>query len=304
MSGKQVALTYLLIGLLLIIAITTAAVLAIVNLADTAILGWTLAAAIVLTALARPFRGAGILVTIIGSAVYVAAELDRILTLGGLELHANNLSMAVLRGAGVQFRDLAEIALAVACLVVLGGLGSLVGMRLRKIDLKIHHDNAAIQELTIHENLTGTMKRVYLETTLAGEVERARRYKRCFSLVMLGADDWASVSRDRGPEGSRQLLEAIGDILVKGLRSMDSAARYDDSRYLVVVPETPAAGAQVVADRLCRDIMALTSVRFRAGVAEFPSDAVSQEDLIGEAEAALEFARNADITVASRAVLA
>lgn len=304
MNGKQVALTYLMIALLLVLTIAAAAALAFINLQETAAVGWAIAAAILLTALARPFRGATVLVTVIGTMGYAVAEAYRLLTLGGVELKLSNLSMAVLSGTALQPRDLTQIAIGVASLVALGILGSLVGHRLHDLDVKLHHDSAIIKELTVHESLTGTMKRAYLETTLAGEVERSRRYKRFFTLVMLGADDWHMVTRDRGQEGTRQAVSAIGGIMMKGLRCMDSVARYDDSRYLILMPETTANSAQVVGDRLCREIMSVTSLRFRAGVAEFPSDAVSRDELVDEAEAALEFARSTDITVASRAVLA
>jgi len=72
---------------------------------------------------------------------------------------------------------------------------------------------------------------------------------------------------------------------------------------LVVLPETPSIGAQVVADRLCREVTAITSIRFRCGMAEFPTDGVAKAELLDEAEAALEFARRTDIIVATRSAL-
>ncbi len=304
MNGRQVALTYLLIALLLVLTIASAAAIALVDLEETAVLGWAIGAAILLTAIAGPFKGATVLVTFAGMLGYSAAEVLRLFMLRGVELNPSNISMAIASGTAIRPRDLALLAMGVASLALLGVLGGVVGRRLRQLDARLHRDSTIISELTVREPLTGTMKRVYLETALAGEIERARRYQRVFSLLMLGADDWQALSRDRGKEGTRQAVAAIGGILGKGLRCMDSAARYDEDRYLILMPETTANGAQVVGDRICREIMSVTSVRFRAGVAEFPSDAVSREELVGEAEAALEFARNADITVASRAVLA
>ncbi|HEX2924018.1 MAG TPA: diguanylate cyclase [Chloroflexota bacterium] len=304
MNERRVALTYLMIALLLVLTITTAAALAFINLQETAILGWTIAAAILLTAIARPFKGATALITVIGVVAYASAEVFRQLTLDGPEPNLGNLSTAFLTGSGIRPRDLSQTAVGVAFLAALGILGSLVGRRMHELEVRLQHDSAVISELTVRESLTGTVKLAYLETTLAGEIERARRYKRLFSLLMLGADDWHMVTRDRGQEGTRQAVSAIGSVLVKGLSCMDSVARYDESRYLVLLPETSFKAAQVVGDRLCKEIMSATSVRFRAGVAEFPSDAISRNELVGEAEAALEFARSADITVASRAILA
>jgi hypothetical protein len=71
----------------------------------------------------------------------------------------------------------------------------------------------------------------------------------------------------------------------------------------VLLPETDLAGAQIVAEKLSGLGEAEFGLVVRAGVAAFPEDDVTGPGLLAEAEQALSFARLAQITVASRALL-
>lgn len=288
MNGRQVALTLLTIGLLALWMIATAAVFALVELRDTALLGWSLAGAVVITSLARPFRGAAVAITLLAAAAYLGAQIHR---------------MVVLQGLFPDLRYLLAMLPGIACLVVAGLLSAIVSRQLSRIRAQMEQDTAAVQELTRHDDVTGVLKDSYANRLLSLEIERARRYQRPLSVVLLAAEDWEAHFLDRGVEEADEKLATIGKLLVEGLRAVDVVARGGESRFLAILPETPAEGAQLAAERICETMAEKAGLQFRAGVAQFPDDGVSREELAAEAEAALQFARQAGITVASRSLL-
>ncbi len=276
------------VSLLVLASVAAAAVFALLEAGEAATLGWTLIGALMATSMARPFRGAGVLATALGTVLFFGVQLYR------------SLSTA---GSALELRQLAPGLEGALLLVGVGLLAEIIARRLQRVGDQMDQNAAAIKELTLRDGLTGTLKSVYADKLLAEEIERARRYHRNVSVVLLCPDDWPATVRERGREKAIEALKEVGQVVMKGLRSMDVVSHREESRFLVILPETPAPGAQLVAERLCEAVAAETGLRFRSGVAEFPDDAVSKDELIGEAEAALEFAQSARMTVASRSLL-
>ena len=275
--------------LLVVAAVGAAGAFAAVASGGAALLGWALLAAVAATAMARPFRGSGLAATAIASLAFLAVQLYDAVRTSGQAVNPGQL-LPGLEGA--------------LMLAVVGLLAEVAARRLEAIGRKMRQDAALIEELTPREELTGALKSTHLQGILADEIERARKYGRKLSVVMLEPDDWPAAVRAWGKEKSMEIIGTLGRLLVGGVRPMDTVSRLGESRFLIVLPETPVEGAQVAAERLCLEATSRTGLTFRSGVAEFPGDAVTKDDLVAEAEAALEFARNARLTVASRRLLA
>ncbi|MGI5835407.1 MAG: GGDEF domain-containing protein [Chloroflexota bacterium] len=304
MNSKQTALTSIIVGVTVLWGLGAAAIIGALCPLYVAILGWVLLAAIFTSALASPFRNSGLVSAIICSLFFLAVQLYQTMFMIDPRIQPDNLTQNWLSNTVVPILDIPKIALISICLVIAGLLGDILVRQIQRIKGQLEQDAAIIQELTVRDGLTGAVKRSYTEMMLTAEIERSRRYKRAFSVILLGPDDWPSVVRERGRDEAVETLRAISEVLLKGVRTMDIVSRYDESRFLIVLPETPSVGAANVADRLCREVMALTSVRFRSGMAEFPIDGAAKNELLDEAEAALEFARRTDINVATRSALA
>ena len=225
---KSVAQMYLMTSLLVLWTIVAAAMFALLDLNETALLGWALTGFVILTSLARPFKGAGILAIVLAVVVFFGVQFDRILNL-------------VQSGIGLSYLPHAFIG--TFCFAIAGLLGGVVARRFLMIETQLEESAKIIDELTLYDTLTGTLKSVYGDKVLSEEIERSRRYDRPLSLVLLDADDWIAVVRERGKDGAMEALRVVSNVLMHGLRSIDTRIRYSESRFAIILPETKAEGA-------------------------------------------------------------
>lgn len=299
MNSRQIELTQLIVSLLVLQTIVAAGTFALLAPGDVAVLGWALIGFVVVACFARPFRGAGAVATVLAVAVFLSAQVYRMIVATGI---GPELTYSALQSNYVPAMPnyLPLAFLGALCFAVAGWLADSAAQQLLRTRAQMEQQSTLIRELTLHDDLTGTLKPVYADTKLSEEIERARRYNRTLSIVMLGADDWPATGGVRDREEILATLKTAAEVFKLNLRKVDTVSHREESRFIVILPETHLSGAQAVAERLCRVMASRSPVRFRAGVAEFPSDAASKSELLSEAAAALKFARNADITVASR----
>jgi two-component system cell cycle response regulator len=158
-------------------------------------------------------------------------------------------------------------------------------------------DNRRLEELATTDGLTRLLNRRALMERLAGEVERARRFKSQLSLLVMDLDHFKAVNDRHGHLVGDEILRRIGALLTSVVRTIDVVARYGGEEFVIVLPETSSEGAVVFAERL-RERIAGTAfgltvapdfhLTCSVGVATFPSPHVtSPEDLFARADEAL-----------------
>lgn len=161
----------------------------------------------------------------------------------------------------------------------------------------------AIDELTVHDEASGLMKRRYGELALEDEVRRARRTGDPLTLIVTAHDPVPDHSIDLAPDEDEEAA-AIGVLFRDTLRTTDRHARLSLTVFAAILPATDARGASVVAEKLSHKARERGLRPLRFGVATFPDTAVSSAELLREALAALEFARAGDMDSASPTLLA
>lgn len=161
---------------------------------------------------------------------------------------------------------------------------------------RLLHQNADLQHKTVLDDLTTAFNRRHLDTYLEEELERDRRYGRTFSVLFFDVDHLKKVNDRFGHLAGSRVLREVATLIQGKLRKSDRIFRYGGDEFVVTLPETGAAGALRVAHRLRR---AVRSHRFLAGegspvtltasfgVATFPHDGSSQEELIRVADQAM-----------------
>lgn len=144
----------------------------------------------------------------------------------------------------------------------------------------------------VTDGLTGLHNHAYFVAALRREVQRGRRLGGQISVAMLDLDNFKALNDTRGHvEGDRVLVEAA-ELVRAALREIDIAARYGGEEFAVVLPDTPRAGALVVAERI-RDRVERhfadhdPPVTISGGVSSFPEDAIDHEELVRRADAGL-----------------
>ncbi len=151
-------------------------------------------------------------------------------------------------------------------------------------------------ELTVTDDLTKLFNSRYLNVHLGREIKRSRRYGVPVSLIFLDLDGFKEVNDRHGHlAGSRALYE-VGQVIQETVREIDIVSRYGGDEFTIILPQTGAAGAGIIAERIRASIEERAflaeqglSVRLTAsfGVATFPDTGQTREDLIQRADQAM-----------------
>jgi len=154
-------------------------------------------------------------------------------------------------------------------------------------------DNAMLHKRTklmaITDSLTGLHNYRYFKQHFSQELDRARRYKKPLSVIMLDVDDFKKFNDKFGHATGDRVLMAIGSIIGRAVRGVDFAFRYGGEEFIVLLPEMELDAALQVAERLRWGIQSETSrglediadqgVTVSVGVASYPADAGQRDEL-------------------------
>ena len=106
------------------------------------------------------------------------------------------------------------------------------------------------KELATRDDLTGLFNRRHFFDSLEKEVQRARRYRRVFSLLMVDLDDFKGYNDTYGHLQGDEALKAVARLLLASTRRADIVARFGGEEFVVLLPEITAEGAAVVAEKI------------------------------------------------------
>lgn len=157
--------------------------------------------------------------------------------------------------------------------------------------LREREGQGELERLSVTDALTGLYNRRHLVGTLANEVQRSRRLRRTFSVLMVDVDRFKQYNDAHGHLAGDAALVKIAEILRKTTRGVDCVARYGGEEFLVMLLETTIATAAVVAERV-RERVATEEfgggkITVSVGVAEYPPHGDTPEELIASADAAM-----------------
>jgi diguanylate cyclase (GGDEF)-like protein len=149
-----------------------------------------------------------------------------------------------------------------------------------------------LQQQSITDGLTGIKTRRFFWEALSAEWKRASRSGRPFSVVLIDLDKFKEVNDTMGHFEGDLVLARVGRLLEQKSRQSNVVARYGGDEFIVLMPDTGAEQAQVLAERL-RQWMAADPmlnehhVTGSFGVASFPMHGFSIEDIIRVADAGM-----------------
>jgi len=159
-------------------------------------------------------------------------------------------------------------------------------MRLRE-----REGQGELERLSVTDALTGLYNRRHLMGTLANEVQRSRRLRRTFSVLLADVDHFKQYNDTHGHLGGDAALVKVAEILRKMTRGVDSVARYGGEEFVVMLIEAPIATAAAVAERIRARVAAEEfsggRLSVSVGAAEYPTHGDTPEELIASADAAM-----------------
>ena len=119
-----------------------------------------------------------------------------------------------------------------------------------------------LQRLAVTDGLTKLYNSRSFYSQLETEVDRVNRYKHPLSLLLLDLDHFKDYNDNYGHLEGDKVLVRFSQIIKSCLRTNDSAYRYGGEEFTVILPETGAAEAKTVGQRIR---IALENERFSPG---------------------------------------
>ena len=147
-----------------------------------------------------------------------------------------------------------------------------------------------VRSLAISDPLTGLANYRRLIAVIESELDRSRRTRRPFSVVLLDMDGLKTINDRYGHLVGSRALVRLGKILRNHSRAIDTPARYGGDEFALVLPEAPKEIASRVAARVRERLATETEeppLSVSAGIAAYPEDGDSAEKLLGAADRAL-----------------
>jgi len=118
------------------------------------------------------------------------------------------------------------------------------------LEERVQRRTRQLRELAARDPLTGLYNRRYFGEVLQNRFSEARRYGTDLSCMMIDLDDFKSVNDRFGHHMGDELLILTSMTVASQLRAADVAARFGGDELVVLLPQTDARRAQVLAERV------------------------------------------------------
>jgi diguanylate cyclase (GGDEF)-like protein len=146
------------------------------------------------------------------------------------------------------------------------------------------------------DELTGLFNRRHFDENVKLEIDRHARYRSMLSLILLDLDYFKAYNDTQGHTAGDKVLELIGRLVNGALRNTDLAFRYGGDEFAIILPQSASNDAFIVAERVRGRIaaeMGKRDIKISAslGLASWPSDGVTSDELVNAADRALYYAK-------------
>lgn len=154
-----------------------------------------------------------------------------------------------------------------------------------------------VEQLAHIDGLTGIFNRRYFEKRILEEIERASRYDLSLSVIMIDLDHFKTVNDEFGHLLGDEVLRRVSQLFQQTVRKSDVCCRYGGEEFAIILPETSGSNALIAAEKL-RNLVAKYEfpgvprpISLSAGVANFPRNGTTRDDLVRAADENLYLAK-------------
>jgi len=155
-------------------------------------------------------------------------------------------------------------------------------------------ENSRLYEQTVvlsnSDSLTGLWNHGYFQYLLGEEIKKSSLAKSYFTLFLIDIDNFKNFNDVYGHQAGDSTIREISKIFKDASRKIDIVARYGGEEFGIILPITKKEEALVLAERIKKAVETsprLKNITISIGVASFPADGNTKEDLIAKADKTL-----------------
>ncbi|MCQ2739563.1 MAG: diguanylate cyclase [bacterium] len=186
------------------------------------------------------------------------------------------------------------VTIPVCLIVVAFAMSFIVKYIIKSRDFEYQYQLATV------DGLTELYNHRYFQDTLRKQIEISKRYNQPFSILMTDIDFFKKFNDKYGHQAGDAVLKQVAQILKKNSRTTDYVCRYGGEEMCIILPNTDTDEAYTNAERI---LQAVASKDFRLnsnetgnvtisiGLATFPKNAETPQDLIEFADKGLYYAK-------------
>ncbi|MBN1364721.1 MAG: diguanylate cyclase [Syntrophaceae bacterium] len=168
-------------------------------------------------------------------------------------------------------------------------------LRIFSAQAAISIENARLFELATTDGMTKLYVHRYFQLLLDKELNQSQRHNKIFALIMMDIDNFKDFNDTYGHQLGDTVLRNVARAVKNTLRAEDIAARYGGEEFVVILPETDAKKAMMIAETIRASVAAVEiphetkklHVTISLGVSAFPEHGGEKEALIRSADEAL-----------------
>ncbi|MCG3204800.1 MAG: hypothetical protein KCHDKBKB_01517 [Elusimicrobia bacterium] len=149
-----------------------------------------------------------------------------------------------------------------------------------------------VQQTALRDHLTGLLTNRAFQDQLEQSILEASRYNQPLSLVLVDVDHFKNINDTQGHQMGDLILQGLAHVLDRNVRDVDIIARYGGEEFALLLLHTPHREASLLAEQIRKDLEAQVfggagknlSITASFGVATFPEDATSGQQLFRQAD--------------------
>ena len=162
-------------------------------------------------------------------------------------------------------------------------------------------ENSRLYEIVVHkshtDSLTNLWNHGFFQHTLTLELDKAKEEHTPLSLMIVDIDNFKKLNDTWGHQNGDLVLQELANILKESSREQDYVSRYGGEEFSIILTQTGKEQGFVIAERIREKIaqhnfpkLSLFEnlrVTISAGLATYPQDALTKEELIAKADKAM-----------------